>query len=116
VTPEERADLIQRTVAATLRQVAEQVSDRSDRDVFREVAEKVDFGPDAWLCCPVCEESTCDEGCPLEELRAEEATSLDRFADPPMFTLEPDPQRPGAVRPVLSKPVWVDPETGGVTW
>lgn len=35
---------------------------------------------------------------------------------PPTFGLRPDPNRPGVVRPVLNKPIRMDPETGAVCW
>jgi hypothetical protein len=38
------------------------------------------------------------------------------FSEPPTFTNEPVPGRPGVVRPVLSKPIRIDPETGAVGW
>ena len=37
-------------------------------------------------------------------------------SDPPTFRMEPVPGRPGVVRPVLSKPIRVDPETGAIDW
>lgn len=40
----------------------------------------------------------------------------DDFWDPPTFTNEPVPGRPGMVRPVLSKPIRLDPETGAMCW
>lgn len=45
------------------------------------------------------------------------------WMDPPTFTLQPVPDHPatftlhpGAVRPVLNKPIRMDPETGAVCW
>ncbi len=38
------------------------------------------------------------------------------WVEPPEFRLEPVPGRPGTVRPVLTKPVSLDPETGAVSW
>ncbi len=35
---------------------------------------------------------------------------------PPTVRLEPVPGRPGVVRPVLSKAVRIDPDTGAVCW
>ena len=56
------------TVAATLRTAAEWFSG-DDRDMMREVADDAERAWDS-ACCPVCEEVTCDEGCPLEHVRA----------------------------------------------
>lgn len=36
--------------------------------------------------------------------------------EPPTWRNEPVPGRPGVVRPVLSKPLRMDPETGAVCW
>lgn len=38
------------------------------------------------------------------------------FLEPPTFRNEPDPDNPSVVRPVLSKPIRMDPETGAVCW
>ena len=56
-------------VAATLRTIAEQVRDTRDRDDLLTTAEQVEA---AWddACCPLCQEVTCDTGCPLSEPRA----------------------------------------------
>lgn len=35
---------------------------------------------------------------------------------PPAFRVEPHPHLPGVVRPVLDKPVRIDPATGAVEW
>lgn len=60
-----------RTVAATLRTVA--WAEREDKP-FRmyDTADELDRLADLnenLDCCPVCEEVTCDEGCPLEAVR-----------------------------------------------
>lgn len=57
-----------RTVAATLRIVMEWYSGEQ-RDMLREAADEVEQNWDTGGTCPVCEEMTCDEGCPLEHLR-----------------------------------------------
>ncbi|MDQ0809835.1 hypothetical protein QFZ63_001549 [Streptomyces sp. B3I7] len=54
-------------VAATLRTAAEWFSG-DDRDTMREVADQTEQTWDD--ICPVCEEVDCDQGCPLEDLRA----------------------------------------------
>lgn len=38
----------------------------------------------------------------------------DDFFEPPTYRLEPDEH--GRMRPVLSKPIRMDPETGAVCW
>jgi hypothetical protein len=42
--------------------------------------------------------------------------TLSDLGDPPAFRYEPDPGNPRIMRPVLSKPIRVDPETGAVCW
>lgn len=59
-------------VAATLRTVAEQVAGDDDRTSLLETAERVEHGEyDA--VCPLCQEVTCDTGCPLAETRTARA-------------------------------------------
>ncbi len=62
----EAVELIRATTAKTLRAVASwgQVP---QEDIYA-VAKQVEAG---WLgmCCPVCEETRCDEGCPLAPVR-----------------------------------------------
>lgn len=53
------------TVAATLKQLSCYLNDVLD---FSEVAKSVELDWDG-ICCPLCEEVTCDEGCPLESVR-----------------------------------------------
>lgn len=78
--PEEA--VLRRAVAATLRTVAGwgQLSCVTDAGEFRgvnvktsemyELADAVENAPtDDWWSCPLCQESECDEGCPLEPLR-----------------------------------------------
>ncbi len=70
-------------VAATLRAVSEwgylDAGQHADQDAAREcartdlrsIAGEVDgMSPDD-MCCPLCEEMVCDEGCALEGLRDE---------------------------------------------
>lgn len=62
----------QQIIAATLRQIAEW-GDVSDTELY-EIADQVENGAtDDWWSCPMCEEITCDDGCPLEPLRRETA-------------------------------------------
>jgi hypothetical protein len=58
------------TVAATIRTVAEWISNDKDRDLLHSAAQQVEHnpGPDS-ICCPLCEEITCDDGCPMEVVR-----------------------------------------------
>lgn len=44
----------------------------SDRKWLRGVAEQLALDPDPsnWGCCPLCEETICDSGCPLATLTA----------------------------------------------
>lgn len=66
-------DLIVRAVAATLRSVAGWVGanpERADREELYWIADAVEqLDPDD-ICCPVCEEMTCDLGCPLYPVRS----------------------------------------------
>lgn len=55
-------------VAATLRTMAEQVTSTKDRATLLDTAEQVERSVDD-ACCPLCEEVTCDTGCPLEQAR-----------------------------------------------
>lgn len=57
------------TVLATLRTVAEQLRDDRDRAAVAETAEQIEHGLDD-ACCPLCQEVTCDDGCPLRADRA----------------------------------------------
>jgi hypothetical protein len=60
--------LIRAAVADTLRTVAEW--GQMSREELRGVAEAVDsMVVEQGLCCPVCQEVHCDEGCPLESVR-----------------------------------------------
>lgn len=42
-----------------------------DRAWLREVLERMDAGVVDAPVCPLCEEATCDDGCPLAEVRRE---------------------------------------------
>lgn len=55
------------TTASTLRVAAQWLSG-NDRDMLLEAAANAESNWDE-LCCPVCEEVTCDKGCPLESVR-----------------------------------------------
>lgn len=72
---DDRVALIKAAVSATLREVAEwglafqSTLDEPAREELRGVADRVDALDRDDTICPVCEEATCDEGCPLEEVR-----------------------------------------------
>lgn len=53
---------------ATLRTASNWLPDEQ-RDMLREAADRAEVGWDGG-CCPICEEQTCDAGCPLEHVRA----------------------------------------------
>lgn len=55
-------------VAATLRTVAEQVGSTEERANLLHTADEVANGADQ-TCCPMCQEVTCDSGCPLDGAR-----------------------------------------------
>lgn len=56
--------------AATLRQVAGWgVGDDLEKD-FYELATALGTWKSDGMCCPMCQEVECDEGCPLEPVRA----------------------------------------------
>jgi hypothetical protein len=62
-------ELVVATVIATLRYAAEWLND-DDRNLLSETADQVAAeDPREALCCPVCEEVECDEGCPLAGVR-----------------------------------------------
>lgn len=67
--------LIRATTAATIRSVAEWGLTYRDSnpdktsDELHEIARQVDLIEADEVTCPVCEESVCDEGCPLEPIR-----------------------------------------------
>lgn len=56
------------TVIATLRTAAEWMERDTDRAMMLEAAERAELDWDG-ACCPVCEEVTCDDGCPLNRVR-----------------------------------------------
>jgi len=61
-----------RTVALTLRQLAGWGVSRLDMtdQAFRDLADQVEATTTTdWWSCPMCEEVTCDGGCPLEHVR-----------------------------------------------
>lgn len=59
----------QEIVAATLRTTSGWIKDEGDRILLIEAASAVAYSDLSW-CCPMCEEVTCDSGCPLAEARA----------------------------------------------
>lgn len=64
--PTSDGEMILATVAATLRQVAEWGP--TDRGDLRDIADSVMTG-DHDMSCPMCQETQCDTGCPLEFTR-----------------------------------------------
>lgn len=56
--------------AAVLRVVAEQAERESDRQWLRDTAEDVEARRDD-ACCPLCQEVTCDTGCPMAAARTD---------------------------------------------
>jgi hypothetical protein len=50
------------------------------QDMLREAAGQTEGWWDS-LSCPVCQETWCDEGCPLEDIRASLGLSLTRLRD-----------------------------------
>ncbi|GAA3417603.1 hypothetical protein [Streptosporangium vulgare] len=58
-----------RIVAATLRVIAGQYEGNPISDDLRGIAQQVEIDWDG-ACCPLCQEVTCDDGCPLEAVRA----------------------------------------------
>jgi hypothetical protein len=57
------------TAIATLRTAAYWLPD-PERDMLREAADHAEKSWDGG-CCPICEETFCDGGCPLEDVRTE---------------------------------------------
>ena len=65
---------VKATVAATLRTLYGQALVESDLLDLAEEVERSDLG----MCCPLCEEVTCDEGCPLEVVRSPGLTDSEK--------------------------------------
>lgn len=96
----------------------------SDEQV-RDVAGGVHLPVERFNRCP-----TCEQWSPCDVRKAEVApAALDAarcgvcgrpltpdWLDPPTWTLEAVADKPGTMRPVLNKPIRVDPETGAVCW
>lgn len=57
-------------VAATLRKVSDLCQSDTDAAMLRDIAEQTDLDWDG-ISCPVCEEVTCDDNCPLAHARRE---------------------------------------------
>ena len=72
--------VIKRATAATCRQVAEWFDPR-EAALLLEVATAVERLSEDDICCPACEEVTCDDGCPLAPVR-------NRWADHPDYDQE----------------------------
>lgn len=78
--PEEQKGLVRATVSATLRTMAEwglefSANRKPARDELFEIAQQVDDFRADEMCCPVCEEVTCDEICPLAPVRSQEGAA-----------------------------------------
>jgi hypothetical protein len=59
-----------RTTIATLRTAATWLPD-DERELLLGAARDAESGGWQGACCPICDETWCDAGCPLEDLRAE---------------------------------------------
>lgn len=72
--------LVVATVAATLRTAAEWLSG-AEHELLLQIAKDAEHG---WedACCPLCEEVTCDDGCPLSTVRAEAIAEYERTHPP----------------------------------
>lgn len=64
------AEPIVAAVAAALQTVADQCRCDADADLLREIAENVTMRRGSGTC-PVCQQETCDEGCPLASIRGQ---------------------------------------------
>jgi hypothetical protein len=63
-------DPVIRAVADTLRYISVWLRGDALEDQLLRAAREVDFmTPENDLCCPVCEETTCDLYCPLRPIR-----------------------------------------------
>lgn len=60
----------QQITARTLRQLSEWSDDERTPEALRDLAGQVS-DDDHYFCCPMCQEVTCDEDCPLEGERGE---------------------------------------------
>lgn len=72
-------DAARSATAATLRKVASW-GDAYDHGILVDLATQLEASTVGQLrdemCCPVCEEVTCDEDCPLASVRADSATAI----------------------------------------
>lgn len=65
------AALIKRTTAAAYRQVAGWIGNPGEAGLAASIADQVEAFDGTAACCPCCQETTCDDGCPLAPLRTE---------------------------------------------
>ena len=57
-------------IAATLRKATEQLRCDADREELQQTGDQVETDWDD-ACCPLCQEVTCDDDCPLAASRAQ---------------------------------------------
>lgn len=62
-------DTVVKTTAATIRYLAGWFDTEKERAHLLEIALEVEATEGHEACCPVCQEVTCDRGCPLEPFR-----------------------------------------------
>lgn len=71
-----RANAMRAPIVQTLRFLAggwiRDDAGHDNQQWLTDVADQIERDPDPanWDCCPICEEVTCDNGCPLSEVRA----------------------------------------------
>lgn len=65
----ELADAVKCALAAAYREVAEW-ADPKESEALLKMASAVEALDEHAACCPVCEETTCDDSCPLAQVRS----------------------------------------------
>lgn len=73
-------------VAAALRKAAEQLRCDADRDELQRTGDQVEADWDG-MCCPLCQEVTCDDDCPLAKARASLAAEAPPIGEYRLSTL-----------------------------
>lgn len=65
--PLDLAPVVVKAVIDTLRHIQGFPGGAPDPQMLNEIVEAVEASPDPadWLCCPFCEETVCDSGCPF---------------------------------------------------
>lgn len=83
---EQIPDVVRSTIKA-LRTAATWLPDEQ-RDMLHEAATVAENGGWEDACCPICQETWCDAGCPLEDLRGEllRNAEQERLREPPVVT------------------------------